>query len=161
MTDAEIPGAIELLVGLLGLAAFVAIVVRGLRVPYTVALVIAGLLVGLAAGAAGFPPIDVSPDLVLLVLLPGLVFEAAYRLRITELRRWFGGLVLLAIPGVLISASHRRGRADARHRAAHRAVVHRRCHGVGHGSGGRRGHVQASPGATRPLDDGRWREPAQ
>ena len=105
MTDAEIPGAIELLVGLLGLAAFVAIVVRRLRVPYTVALVIAGLLVGLAAGAAGFPPIDVSPDLVLLVLLPGLVFEAAYRLRITELRRWFGGLVLLAIPGVLISAS--------------------------------------------------------
>src|SRR6476469_9657088 len=105
MTDAEIPGAIELLVGLLGLAAFVAIVVRRLRLPYTVALVIAGLLVGLAAGAAGFPPIDVSPDLVLLVLLPGLVFEAAYRLRIAELRRWLGGLVLLAIPGVLISAA--------------------------------------------------------
>ena len=105
MTDAEIPGAIELWVGLLGLAALVAIVVRRLRVPYTVALVIAGLLVGLAAGAAGFPPIDVSPDLVLLVLLPGLVFEAAYRLRIAELRRWIGGLVLLAIPGVLISAA--------------------------------------------------------
>jgi hypothetical protein len=105
MTDAEIPGAIELLVGLLGLAALVAIVVRRLRVPYTVALVVAGLLVGLAAGAAGFPPIDVSPDLVLLVLLPGLVFEAAYRLRIAELRRWIGGLVLLAIPGVLISAA--------------------------------------------------------
>ena len=77
----------------------------GCALPYTVALVIAGLLVGLAAGAAGFPPIDVSPDLVLLVLLPGLVFEAAYRLRIAELRRWFGGLVLLAIPGVLISAA--------------------------------------------------------
>jgi CPA1 family monovalent cation:H+ antiporter len=105
MTDAEIPGAIELWVGLLGLAALVAIVVRRLRVPYTVALVIAGLLVGLAAGAAGFPPIDVSPDLVLLVLLPGLVFEAAYRLRVAELRRWIGGLVLLAIPGVLISAA--------------------------------------------------------
>src|SRR6476620_948173 len=104
MTDAEIPGAIELLVGLLGLAAFVAIVVRRLRVPYTVALVIAGLLVGLLAGAAGFPPIDVSPDLVLLVLLPGLVFEAGYRLRFAELRRWFRGLALLAIPGVVISA---------------------------------------------------------
>ncbi len=46
-----------------------------------------------------------SPDLVLLVLLPGLVFEAAYRLPLAELRRWFGGLVLLAIPGVLISAA--------------------------------------------------------
>ncbi len=105
MTDAAIPGAIELLVGLLGLAALVAIVVRPFRIPYTVALVVAGLLVGLAAGAAGFAPIDVSPDLVLLVLLPGLVFEAAYRLRIAELRRWFGGLALLAVPGVVISAA--------------------------------------------------------
>ena len=105
MTDAAIPGAIELLVGLLGLAAFVAIVVRPFRLPYTVALVVAGLLVGLAAGAAGAPPIDVSPDVVLLVLLPGLVFEAAYRLRLSELKRWFGGLALLAVPGVLISAA--------------------------------------------------------
>ena len=105
MTDAAIPGAIELLVGLLGLAVFVAIVARPLRLPYTVALVVAGLLVGVVAGAAGFPPIIVSPDVVLLVLLPGLVFEAAYRLRLAELRRWFGGLVLLAIPGVLVSAA--------------------------------------------------------
>ena len=41
----------------------------------------------------------------LLVLLPGLVFEAAYRLRIVEIRRWFGGLALLAVPGVIISAA--------------------------------------------------------
>ena len=38
------------------------------------------------------------------MLLPGLVFEAGYRLRFAELRRWFGGLALLAIPGVVISA---------------------------------------------------------
>ncbi len=104
MDEAEIPHAIELLVGLLGLAAFVAIVARPLRLPYTVALVVAGLVVGIVAGAAGIPALDVSPDIVLLVLLPGLVFEAAYRLRLAELRRWFGGLALLAVPGVLISA---------------------------------------------------------
>jgi len=104
MDEAAIPHAIELLVGLLGLAAFVAIVARPLRLPYTVALVVAGLIVGIVAGAAGYPPLDVSPDVVLLVLLPGLVFEAAYRLRLAELRRWFGGLGLLAVPGVLISA---------------------------------------------------------
>src|SRR4051794_39139410 len=105
MVEAELPHAIELLVGLLCLAAFVAIVARPLRLPYTVALVVAGLVMGLAASAAGVPTIDVSPDIVLLVLLPGLVFEAAYRLRVIELRRWFGGLALLAIPGVLISAA--------------------------------------------------------
>jgi len=105
MDDAAIPLAIELLVGLLGLAALVAIVARPLRLPYTVALVVAGLLVGIGASAFGYPGVNVPPELVLLVLLPGLVFEAAYRLRIAELRRWFGGLALLAIPGVLISAA--------------------------------------------------------
>jgi len=105
MDEAAIPHAVELLVGLLGLAAFVAIIARPLRLPYTVALVVAGLLVGIGASAAGYPAIDVSPEVVLLVLLPGLVFEAGYRLRIAELRRWFGGLALLAVPGVLISAA--------------------------------------------------------
>ncbi len=104
MDEAEVPHAIELLVGLLGLAAFVAIVARPLRLPYTVALVVAGLAVGIAVGAAGIRGLPVSPDVVLLVLLPGLVFEAAYRLRLAELRRWFGGLALLAVPGVVISA---------------------------------------------------------
>jgi CPA1 family monovalent cation:H+ antiporter len=105
MVPAEIPHAIELLVGLLALAAIVAILARPLRLPDTVALVIAGLVVGIGASVAGYPAIDVAPELVLLVLLPGLVFEAAYRLHIVELRRWFGGLALLAIPGVVISAA--------------------------------------------------------
>jgi CPA1 family monovalent cation:H+ antiporter len=105
MDEAAIPHAVELLVGLLALAAVVAIVARPLRLPYTVGLVVAGLIVGLLARAAGFPDVDVSPEIVLLVLLPGLVFDAAYRLRIAELRRWFAGLALLAIPGVVISAA--------------------------------------------------------
>ena len=96
---------IELLVGLLGLAGLVAIVARPLRLPYTVALVVAGLIAGGLATVLGVPAIDVTPELVLIALLPGLVFEAAYRLRLAELRRWLGGLVLLAVPGVLISAA--------------------------------------------------------
>lgn len=98
------PHALELLVGLLGLATVVAIVARPLRIPYTVALVIAGLIVGAVASLAGVPPLVIDPDLVLIVLLPGLVFEAGYRLRVAELRRWSGALALLAIPGVVISA---------------------------------------------------------
>ncbi len=97
--------AIELMVGLLGLAGLVAIVARPLRLPYTVALVVAGLVFGAVATAVGVPAIEVTPELVLIALLPGLVFEAAYRLRLDELRRWLGGLVLLAVPGVLISAA--------------------------------------------------------
>jgi monovalent cation:H+ antiporter, CPA1 family len=98
------PHTIALLVGLLGLATLVAILVRPLRIPYTVGLVVAGLVLGGLASSAGIPAIEVTPDLVLVVLLPGLVFEAGYRLRVDELRRWSTGLLLLAVPGVLISA---------------------------------------------------------
>ena len=49
--------------------------------------------------------IHVTPELVLLVLVPGLVFEAALRLELAELRQTFGWMVLLAAPGVLVSAA--------------------------------------------------------
>jgi len=101
MNEAISP-AIELFVGLLLLAVVVAIAVRPLRLPYTVALVVAGLLVGIGANAAGAPTIDVPPELVLLVLLPGLVFEAAYRMRVAQLRRWFGALPENSATGLTI-----------------------------------------------------------
>jgi CPA1 family monovalent cation:H+ antiporter len=73
-----------------------------LRLPYTVALV----LVGLAVSALPLQQkLVVSPELVVTVLLPGLVFEAAYRLDSNELRRTFGGVALLAVPGVLVTAA--------------------------------------------------------
>ena len=92
---------IRLFVALLAVAAVTAIVVRRLRVPYSVALV----LLGLGAGAMLPGAIQVTPELVLLVLVPGLVFEAALRLELKELRQTFGWLVLLAAPGVLVSAA--------------------------------------------------------
>jgi CPA1 family monovalent cation:H+ antiporter len=97
---------IQIFVVLLGVAALVAIVARPLRLPYSVALVAVGLLAGLVAPAvgAGLRP-EVPPEAVLLVLLPGLVFEAGYRLDVAHLRRSFAGLLFLAMPGVLISAA--------------------------------------------------------
>ena len=80
----------------------VAFISGRLRLPYTVALVIVGLVV------SALPIQDkivVSPELVVTVLLPGLVFEAAYRLDGSELRRTFGGVALLAVPGVLVTAA--------------------------------------------------------
>jgi Na+:H+ antiporter len=93
--------AIELLVGLVTVAGLVGVVVRRVAIPYTVALVVLGLIAGTLL------PVDlqVSPEIVLLVLLPGLVFEAALRIDVDDFRRTFGGIVLLAAPGVLISAA--------------------------------------------------------
>lgn len=98
--------AISVFVALLGVAALVAIVVRPLRLPYSVALVLVGLAAGVfvAVVRPGAVPV-VAPEIVLVVLLPGLVFEAAYRLDLGQLRRSFAPLVFLAMPGVLISAS--------------------------------------------------------
>ncbi len=49
--------------------------------------------------------LTVTPDLVLVVLLPGLVFEAAYRLHWEDLRRSYGPIAFLAVPGVLVTAA--------------------------------------------------------
>ena len=105
MTGEAILPAIELLVGLLGLAALVALLARAVRLPDTVALVIAGLVVGGLASLIGAAPLEVPHELVLVVLLPGLVFEAAYRLQLGEVRRWISAMALLAVPGVVVSAA--------------------------------------------------------
>ena len=72
-----------------------------LRVPYSVLLVVAGL----AAGAI-LPPgtLEVTPELVLLVLVPGLVFEAALRVEVEHLTPTLGWMTVLAAPGVVVSA---------------------------------------------------------
>jgi CPA1 family monovalent cation:H+ antiporter len=95
--------AIELFVGLVAAAGIVGWLIRRLAipVPYTVALVVLGVV----AGAVLPLDVQVTPEIVLLVLLPGLVFEAALRIDIDDFRRTFGGAVLLAAPGVLVSAA--------------------------------------------------------
>jgi CPA1 family monovalent cation:H+ antiporter len=96
------PPVLFLFVAFLVAMPLVAFVSGRLRLPYTVALV----LVGLAVSALPIQDkIEVSPGLVVTALLPGLVFEAAYRLDGNELRRSFAGVALLAVPGVLVTAA--------------------------------------------------------
>ncbi len=102
MSGSAPPPVLFLFVAFLAAMPLVAFVSGRLRLPYTVALVLVGLLV------SALPiqdKVQVSPELVVTVLLPGLVFEAAYRLDGSELRRTFGGVALLAVPGVLITAA--------------------------------------------------------
>jgi CPA1 family monovalent cation:H+ antiporter len=94
--------AVESFALLLGVAALVALAARRVNIPYSVALVLVGLAVSIVAPNTS---LTISPELVLVVLLPGLVFEAAYQLDVRELRRSFGGIVILAAPGVLVSAA--------------------------------------------------------
>jgi monovalent cation:H+ antiporter, CPA1 family len=88
-----------LIIELLLVASLVAIVVRRLRVPYTVALVVVGLLL------TNLSPLnlELTPELILGLFVPPLIFEAAFHLNFTELRRNLTIILVLAVPGVLIT----------------------------------------------------------
>jgi CPA1 family monovalent cation:H+ antiporter len=93
---------IRLFVFLVGAAAIVTMLAHRINLPYTVALV--GF--GIVAGAFAQPlQLEITPQLVLVVLLPALIFEASYQTDFGKLRPSLGGVALLAGPGVLISAA--------------------------------------------------------
>lgn len=101
MGEASVLG-VELFVVLLAIAVAVALVTRRLGIPYSVALVLAGFVVSLAGPAAH---LEITPGLILAVLIPGLVFEAAYKINLAELRRTFPTVAVLAVPGVVVTAA--------------------------------------------------------
>lgn len=89
-------GALLLLV-----AAVVAMLTRRLRLPYSVGLVMAGIVLAISPVA---PKVDLTEGLIFTVLLPPLLFEAALYIHWNQLRRDLPVIVLLATAGVLISA---------------------------------------------------------
>ena len=92
-------GTIELL---LLVAAIVAIAARRLHIPYGVGLVLAGIALSLWPH---FPEIQLSRELIFIVLLPPLIFEAALYIDWRELRSDFAVILALATAGVLLSAT--------------------------------------------------------
>lgn len=88
------------LVLLFTIATGVALLARWLKVPYTVALVLAGLVIGIAKV---LPAPHLSKDLLFAVFLPGLLFEAAFHLDAKKF--WANKLTInaLAVPGVVAS----------------------------------------------------------
>src|SRR2546428_1278382 len=91
---------VRFLILLLIVTLIVALLSRRLRVPYTLLLVIVGFVVGL------FPFIPnehIDPNLVLYVFIPALLFEGAWNAEIDRLEADWLPIVLLAIPGMVLS----------------------------------------------------------
>lgn len=82
-------------------ASLVAGLARKLHLPYTVGLVLTGII--LAASQLA-PPTLLTKQLIFSVFLPPLVFEAAFNIPWRNLRRDLGVILLLATVGVLLSA---------------------------------------------------------
>ncbi|KAI5580018.1 hypothetical protein POPTR_008G140700v4 [Populus trichocarpa] len=86
---------------------------RGTRVPYTVALLVVGIALGsleygtshqlgrIGDGIRLWAHID--PDLLLAVFLPALLFESSFSMEVHQIKRCMVQMLLLAVPGVLIS----------------------------------------------------------
>lgn len=92
-----------LIIELLLIATLVAIVVRRLRVPYTVALVVVGLALTFNIGL--HIQIDLTPEIILALFVPPLVFEAAFHLDLRRLKATLPAVLFLAVPGVLLTTA--------------------------------------------------------
>src|SRR5665213_1595478 len=86
---------------LLLIAAVVAMLTRRLRLPYSVGLVAAGIVLAFLPFA---PRVILTKELIFTALLPPLLFEVAYHIQWDQLRRNSLVIVVLATLGVLISA---------------------------------------------------------
>ena len=92
----------QTLVILLSVAAVIALLSKRLRLPYTIALVIAGLVLSFFHLVH---PVELSEELVLLTLLPALLFEASWNLDVRHLRSTWPTVGLMATFGVVLSIS--------------------------------------------------------
>ncbi|MHB1414580.1 MAG: Na+/H+ antiporter [Chloroflexota bacterium] len=90
-----------IVIELLLVVAIVAMAVRRFRIPYTVALVVVGLIITTSQPIG----LEMTPELILALFLPPLVFQAAFHINLSELRHDLVGILLLAVPGVILTTS--------------------------------------------------------
>ncbi|HKJ26560.1 MAG TPA: cation:proton antiporter, partial [Anaerolineales bacterium] len=101
---------LQILFGLLFIATLVGIAVQRLRMPYTVGLVLVGLGIAIALSQIEVSEVEVTnfrslllPNLILTILVPPLIFEAAFHIKFDQLRRNLKAIAAFAIPGVLVT----------------------------------------------------------
>ena len=101
---------LQILFGLLFVATLVGIAVQRLRMPYTVGLVLVGLGIAIALSQINISDTEVEnfrslllPNLILTILVPPLIFEAAFHIKFDQLRQNLKAIAAFAIPGVLLT----------------------------------------------------------
>jgi|Deesub1362A_J573_1020465.scaffolds.fasta_scaffold01388_12 CPA1 family monovalent cation:H+ antiporter len=98
----EVAFEVSELISLLLIASVVAVAVKYIRLPYTIALVLVGLLVG---SLRIFPEIPLSEEIIFYLVLPPLLFEGAVNMDLAHLRRNLKPIAALAVAGVVISVA--------------------------------------------------------
>ena len=99
--------AVFVLVVLLGIAMLVSGLSRKLPIPFTVILVVIGVLLSnLADHWPQLQPLkdfELSSEVMLFIFLPALIFESGFALDARQLTKDIPAVLMLAIPGMLIS----------------------------------------------------------
>lgn len=95
--DSHLIGEITLL---LMIACAVAIIVEWLKQPYTVALVLVGLVIAVLKLT---PHVIITHDVIFTLILPPLLFHGALHMDLEHLKENWRSIVLLAFPGVVIT----------------------------------------------------------
>jgi len=78
----------------------IAVRIRRVKIPYTVALVVVGLGLSLLPET---PDINITGELILALIVPPLIFEAALHIGWSSLKKNLLPILLLAFPGVVIA----------------------------------------------------------
>ncbi|MFQ5546641.1 MAG: cation:proton antiporter, partial [Acidiferrobacterales bacterium] len=96
-----------ILAGLLAVAILSAGLFRKVPIPYTVLLVIIGMVLGessqVSPALAPLEEFRLSPDLVFFIFLPALIFESGFNLDARQLLKELGPVLVLAVPALVIS----------------------------------------------------------
>lgn len=105
--DFSLLGRVETILFLLVIATVSAIVLKKLKVPYTIGLVPVGIAVAYLLNSmprlAEFRNLQLGQELIMYVLLPALIFDASVNIDAKLLRRNLYPTLMLAAPGLVIA----------------------------------------------------------
>jgi len=93
---------IQVLIVLLAVVAAVAVLANRLKIPPAILLVVTGVLLALIPN---LPPVELAPDFVLLLVLPPVIYTAAFNMSWREFRFNLRAITLLALGGVVFTTA--------------------------------------------------------
>ncbi len=96
-----ITGSVTLFTLLMAIAVIVGVVTKKLKLPYTVALVLAGLFIAIMKQAPSGT--ELSPDLVFFIILPPVLFRAGLLIDVENLKRHWVPVAVMTCVGTLLT----------------------------------------------------------
>jgi monovalent cation/hydrogen antiporter len=91
---------IQVLILLLAVVAAVAVIANRLKIPAAILLVLTGILLALVPG---LPPVELAPELVLLLVLPPIIYNSAFLMSWREFRFNLRPIALLSLGSVVFT----------------------------------------------------------